>query len=110
MRRLVHFFIVNVCFSQGHSIHVATDIHTHYVGHCLICDGHGGADGAALAGMDIRHDPDLRSFGHGVIAHAPYLLNGIVLHHCRVADCCIYFSFDLYHILHPLSALRHCFS
>ena len=43
---------------QNGGLHAAADIHAHHVGHHLVMEGHGGADGAALARVGVGHHPD----------------------------------------------------
>ena len=49
-------------------VHAAADIDAHEIGHDEIADGHCRADGAALARVNIRHNPDFRSRGELLIA------------------------------------------
>ena len=44
------------------------DVHPHQVGHHLVADGQGGADGAAHPGVDIGHDADLAARREGLVA------------------------------------------
>lgn len=49
-------------------VHAAADIDAHEIGHDEIADGHCCANGAALARVNIRHNPDFRSRGELLIA------------------------------------------
>ena len=97
----VHLWHVDLHPAQVHSIHAAADIHAHDVGYGLVLHGHGGADGAALAGVHVRHDADAAAFGEVIVAHPADLLNGLVLNDLGKADRGIYFSFDF----HPIAYL-----
>ena len=77
------------------------DVNTDYIRNCLIYDGHRCTDGAALSGVDIRHDPDLAVFSEGIVAHPPDLLNSNILDDLCKADSRIYFSFYFYHCSFP---------
>src|SRR5690606_15534668 len=59
----VQLFEVNGLFPQLDGFHAAANVHPHQVRHHLIGDGHGGADGAADAGVNVGHDPDTAAPG-----------------------------------------------
>ena len=59
MGGFIHPCKVDIPFAQIHRIHAASDVHAHNVRNRLIDNRHGGADGAALTGMNIRHNADL---------------------------------------------------
>ena len=52
---------------QFHGFHAATNVHTHQVGHDLVCNGHGRADGTACAGVHIGHDTDSAALGEWLL-------------------------------------------
>ena len=52
----------------------------------LVPDSHGGADGTALTGVDIGHDPDLAAGKLSLIANCLNLLVGGFLQLRRVTD------------------------
>ncbi len=93
----IHFFKINIGFSQIDRIHAAADVHAYHVRNGFPVNRHGGADGAAFSRMHIRHNTDLGTLRHGVIAHPSDLLYGFLLHYLCVAERCIHLSFNLYH-------------
>ena len=94
---LVQTLRIDLALSQLHRVHPAADIHADHVGDGLVDDRHGGADGAALACVDVGHDADPAARGEFIIAHPADLLNGLVLDHLCEADRGIDFSFDFQH-------------
>ena len=101
MRRVVEALHVDVTFAQVDSVHSAANIHTHDVRDGLVDYGHGGANGAAASGVNIRHDPDTAVPRKLIVAHSPYLLDGVLIHNAGIADGGIQFSFDLNHKFSP---------
>ena len=57
---------VDMAFLQPHGLHAAADVHAHHTGHYFVADGHGGADGAAHAGVYVGHDADAAA-GEGLL-------------------------------------------
>ena len=57
-------------------LHAAPDVHTHQIGHNLVADGHGGADGTALAGVNVGHEPDAAARRKFLIAQLLNLCDG----------------------------------
>ena len=103
---LVQLGQVKLHMAQLHGVHAAADVHAHQVGDRLVRDGHGGADGAALTRMDVRHDPNAAPGGEFAVAQLPDLLHSIVSDHLRVANGGIELSFDL-HYVHVLTSFHH---
>ena len=102
----VHPLKVDVHPAKLHGVHTAPDVNAHNVGDRLVSDGHGGADGAAPARVDIRHDPDPGPGGEIVVAHSADLFDGLVLDHRRIAHRRIDLSFDLRHDAAPFVFLN----
>ena len=65
---LVQPFQLHPLAGHRHRLHAAADVHPHQVGHHLVADGQGGADGAAHPGVDIGHDADLAARREGLVA------------------------------------------
>ena len=59
MGRLVHPLGIDFLFRQPDGVHPAADVHAHDVRDSPVRDRHGGADGAALARVHVRHDANL---------------------------------------------------
>lgn len=55
-------------FFQADGFHTAADVNADEIGDDLIGDGHGSADGAAGACVDVGHDADGSAVGEGLIA------------------------------------------
>ena len=75
MSGLVQLLEIYSSFSQIDSVHTASDINAHNIRDCLIHDGHGCSNRAALSGMDVRHDTDPAALGEFIITHAADLLD-----------------------------------
>ena len=73
-------------FVQMEGVHAAADVNAHHVGHGLVSNGHGGADGAALARVHVRHDANGAARCAIVIAHAANLVDGLLLDDACVCD------------------------
>ena len=65
---LVELLGLEMRLPQDGGLHAAADVHAHEIGDELVGDGHGGADGAALACMDIGHDADRSALCEGLAA------------------------------------------
>ena len=92
--------------AEVNGVHSAANIHAHDIGDGLVDDRHGRADGAALSGMDIRHDADTAARREFIIAHPADLLDGFILDNPGKAESGIYLSPDLHHFHHFL-AVEH---
>ena len=99
----IHLLHVDLDRTQTDCVHTAPDIHAHDIGDCLVGDSHGGADRAALPGMDIRHDADSAIRCERIVAHPANLLDGLILDDFRKAEGCIHFPFDFHHLHHSLT-------
>ena len=93
--RLIEFLIINICFSEVNRIHSASDIHSHNIGNCLIRNGHGRTDRAALTRVHIRHDADPAARSEFIVAHAADLLDCFLFDHGSIAYGCIDLTFNL---------------
>lgn len=87
-------------FLQDCRLHAAANIHAHHVGHHLVMEGHGGADGAALARVGVGHHPDAAVFQEILVAHGGdlrpgRLVDGINKHLGGVVG-----AFNFNHIVH----------
>ena len=99
MRGGIHLFHVDFGLAKIHGVHAAADIHADDVGDRPVLHGHGGADGTALARMDVRHDADLAACRKLVITHPADLLDGLVLDDLGKADRGIYLSLNFHHVV-----------
>ena len=77
---------VDLPLGQLHRLHAAADINAHHAGHDFVLYGHGGADCAALAGMDVGHDPNFAAGKLRPIAHRLDLVARRILQCGGVAD------------------------
>ena len=93
--RFIEFLIINICFSEVNRIHSASDIHSHNIGDCLIRNGHGRTDRAALTRVHIRHDADPAARSEFIVAHAADLLDCFLFDHGSIAYGCIDLTFNL---------------
>ena len=64
----IQLFKINLLVFQDIYGHAASDVYADQIWHDFITDGHCGADGAARAGMDIRHDAYFLPFDKQLIA------------------------------------------
>ena len=93
----VQLFKVDLDLTEVDGVHPASDIHPHHGGDDLIGNGHGGADGTALARVDVGHDADL-AIGKGLgVADLADLLYGSLVHGGGEALGGVVLSYDLYH-------------
>ena len=93
----VQLLHVDLLPGETDGIHPAADVHAHHVGDGLVADGHGGADGAALAGVYVGHDADAAALGERIVAHAADLLDGLVFDDTGEANGSIDLSLDFHH-------------
>ena len=76
----VQLFKVYLNISEVDGVHPASDIHPHHGGDDLVGYGHGGADGTALARVDVGHDADLAAREGLGVADLADLLHGALVH------------------------------
>lgn len=88
---------VHVPLGNLHRLHPAADIHAHHAGNDFIRDGHGGSDGAALPGMDIRHNANFAAFEGFLVADCANLFCRHFIQLRRVAQCGVAISLDCNH-------------
>ena len=88
---------VDALFLEQDHVHAAADVHAHQVRDHILPDGHGGADGAALPRVDVRHDPDLRPGGKRLIAKRLNLPGRGGLDFIGINDCVSVKAVDIYH-------------
>ena len=93
----VQLFKVDLDLTEVDGVHTAPDIHSHHGGDDLIGNGHGGADGTALARVDVGHDADLAVREGLGVADLADLLHGTVVHGGGEALGGVVGSYDLYH-------------
>ena len=77
---------VDLSLTKLYSLHAAADIDANHAGYDLVLDSHGGADGTALAGVDIGHDPNLAAGKLRPIAHRLNLATRRLLQLVGIAD------------------------
>ena len=104
--QLVQLLQFQTPLPDADGLHAAADVHPHQIGHHLVGDGHGGADGAALAGVDIGHQPDAAARGKFLIAQLLYLCKGGAVHHIGEDFGLVVFSSDFDHC--SLRLVRCC--
>ena len=81
-----------------HRLHAAADVHPHQVGHHLVPNGQGGADGAAHPGVDVGHDAYLAARCEGLVAEGLNLAAGARFQLIAEDQGGVVGSFDLDHI------------
>ena len=93
----VQLFKVDLDSTEVDGVHTAPDVHPHHGGDDLIGNGHGGADGTALARVDVGHDADLAVREGLGVADLADLLHGTLVHGGGEALGGVMGSYDLYH-------------
>ena len=91
MSCFIQFLEINSSLANVDGVHTASDINANNVGHCLIHNGHGCSDRAALSSMYIGHDSDPAAFSEFVITYAADLFDCFFLDYV----CIAYRSIDL---------------
>ena len=97
INQLVQLLKLQPPLPDAGGLHAAPDVHTHQIGHRPIDDGHGGADGTALAGVNVGHEPDAAARRKFLIAQLLNLCDGGAVHHIGEDLGLIVFSFDFDH-------------
>ena len=97
MRGGIHLLHIHLNLSQIDRVHPAANIDAHYIGHGFVCNCHGGTDGAALPGVDIRHNADTASRRELIVAHSANLPDGLLLNDFGKAERGIHFPLDFQH-------------
>ena len=85
---------------QDGGLHAAADVHAYHVGYHLVVEGHGGADGAALARVGVGHHPDAAAGQKVLVAHRGDLcpcglVDGVDKHLGSVVGAC-----NFNHLIH----------
>lgn len=52
--QLIQFLQLQMGLPDAYRLHPAADVHPHQIGYHFVGDGHGGANGAARSGVNIR--------------------------------------------------------
>ena len=90
--KLVELHKLHVLFPDKHSLHAAADVNAHKVGDNFVGDGHGGADNAANACMDIGHHSYFLADSEFLAAKLDYLGDRGAVDIIGKNLCCIVFS------------------
>ena len=92
---------VETLFFEFDHVHPTADVDADDVRDDAVADRHGGADGTALAGVDVRHDTDLTAGGKRLVAHGFDLPLGGGFEFLCEHFCGGVFAFDLNHNIPP---------
>ena len=92
--QLVQLLKLQSSLPDAGGLHAAADVHPHQIGHHLVGDGHGGADGAARPGVDVGHEPDTAARRKFLVAQFLNLCDGGTVHHIGEDLGLIVFSFN----------------
>ena len=104
----IDLFKINIHLTQLNGIHAAADVDANDIRNRFIADRHCGADGAAFSGVNIGHDPYLRSCCEIMVTHSADLFDSFVLYNRCITDCSIYLSFNFNHCAAPFILItRH---
>ncbi len=101
MSSSIYLLEINIYFSQFQRVHSTADIDTDDIRYRFIGDGHCGADRTAFSGMNVGHNPYLRSCCEIMIAHSADLFDGFILYNGCITNRCSYFTFDFKHCAAP---------
>ena len=96
--QLVQLLQLDAGFPDADGLHAASDVHPDQVGRHLIGDGHGGPDGAAFAGVDVRHQADAAACREFLVAELLHLRDGGAVHYIGKDFSFAIFAFDFNHI------------
>ena len=95
--QFVQLLEFHIALLDAGGLHAAADVHPHQVGHHLIGDGHGGANGTALAGVDVWHKPDTAARCERLVAQLLNLCDGCVIHNIGEDFSRVKLALYLYH-------------
>ena len=96
---LVQLLRFDIGLFQADGFHTASNINANKVGANLILDSHGGSDGAASTGMNIRHHTNLASLDIGLVQEIDDLRNGFAIDHIGKYFCRSVFPLKLKHFI-----------
>lgn len=108
INKFVQLLQLQPLFPDTSSLHPAADIHADQIGHYLIGDGHGSANGAARTGMNVRHQTDSAACGKFLVTQLLNLGNGGAVHHVSKDFGLVVFSFNFDHSLLTIIFVGHC--
>ena len=95
--QLVQLLKLQPSLPDAGGLHAAANVHAHQIGHRPVGDGHGSADGTALARVDVGHEPDAAAHREFLIAQLLDLCDGGAIHHVGEDPGLTVFSFDFDH-------------
>ena len=90
---------LDVGLLQADGFHAASNVNANKVWANLILDSHGGSNGAASTGMNVRHHANLATFDIGLVQEIDDLRNGFVIDHIGKHFCRSVFSLKLKHFI-----------
>ena len=95
--QLVQLLEFHMTLPDAGGLHATADVHPRQVGHHLIGDGHGGANGTSLAGVDVGHKPDTAARCERLVAQLLHLGDGCVIHNIGEDFSRVKLALYLYH-------------
>ena len=96
---LIQLLRFDVGLFQADGFHAASNINANKVGANLILDRHGGSDGAASTGMNVRHHTNLTALDIGLVQEIDDLRNGFTIDHIGKHFCRSVFPLKLKHFI-----------